>query len=330
MNSKKFIFLFVGFTALLLLAIATFNYNVDPLCYYCQNIEPGKSTLNQYYQAAQVIIENPDAEQIILGSSRGQTTPPLWVQKVSGLKTINLSTAGSEVIAKKAFLNLAMEKTKLKKVIWYTDYFELINESASSEIQNTRALIKYTGGLLPSGGILNKLHELQKLIDHNSTEASFVALKRKSSPPPAQGSAGDMDYTACEKPDYPGLESADKLRGEVELIYDSYVHGAIKPPQTPKMWNAFASLIQELPKKKISVLIVIPPYNPTFARRLKAEYPSIYQAHLKWVQQIQSLAAPGIEVRSYFDGIPGDDESPSYWNDGVHFTCKAAMKMLHP
>jgi hypothetical protein len=291
----------------------------------------GRSTLNRYYQVAQIIAANPDAEQIILGSSRGETTSPLWVEKVSGLKTLNLSAAGEEFMAKKAFLGLALEKTKLKRVIWLADYFEFISSNADAKLKNAKIFKKYTKDIPQDAGVIARLHELQQLIDHNVTEASFAALKRSIAPVHlGQGVGADIPYSACEKPDFAGKQSPESLHNEVDLVFDSYVHGAIRSAQSEKALEVFEAFVKDLASKQISFLIVIPPYNPTFLRRLKVEYPVIYEAHLRWIERLLKLQGPGIEVKNDFAGIPDDDESPGYWNDGVHFTCKGAMKMLEP
>ncbi len=308
--------------------IAGFNYTVDPLCYYCSKIDVDKSTVNRYYQVAQMMVSHPDTEQILLGSSRGETTSAVWIQNVSGLKTLNLSAAGAEVITKKAFLNLALEKTKVKKVIWYADYFELITSNADNKIKNTKALRKYAADMLPEEGFLVKLHELQQLIDHNTTEASFAALKRSPASSLGQGEGSQIDYSTCNSVDFKGKETPESLKNEIELLYQSYVNGSIKPPQNPQALNQFEITIKDLKARNISVLIVIPPYHPVFMKRLKVEYPGIYEAHIKWIQQIESLQGPGIEIKNYFAGIPEDNGSPSYWNDGVHFTCKGVIQML--
>ncbi|MDG0816575.1 hypothetical protein [Bdellovibrio svalbardensis] len=328
MNSKKTLLLGASAIIVFVGLIAGFNYSVDPLCYYCKEIDVNKSSVNRYYQVAQMIVKNPDAEQVLLGSSRGETTSPLWIQSVSGLKTLNLSASGAEVITKKAFLNLALEKTKLKKVIWYADYFELITSNADAKIKNTQVLRKYAADMIANEGFAVKLQEIQKLIDHNTTEASFAALKHSPASSLGQGEGSQVDYSACDQPDFKGKETPESLKNEIDLLYQAYVNGSIKPPQNTEALKRFEATIKDLQARNIAVLIVIPPYHPVFMKRLETEYPGIYEAHIKWIQNIQKLQGPGIEVKNYFNGIPEDNGSPSYWNDGVHFTCKSVIQML--
>ena len=74
--------------------------------------------------------------------------------------------------------------------------------------------------------------------------------------------------------------------------------------------------------------IVIPPYHPNFLKRLKTEKPSIYQAHLEWIKNLESLKSDYVVIANFFEGIPNDDGSPTYWNDGSHFTCRGVIAML--
>lgn len=316
------------FILTLLGLVAGFNYKVDPFCYYCDEI-PTHRTLNRYYQAAQLVLQNPDTEQILLGSSRGETTSALWLQRITGLKTLNLSTAGAELLTKEALLKVALKNASIKRVIWYADYFELITSNTDTKIKNSKALMAYISESgFTSRSWSEKLGNLQQLIDHNTIEASFAALKLRPASGRDQGPGSDIDYSACESPTYKGKETPESLRHEVDLIYENYVNGSIKPPQNPKALEHFKQLIQELQTKSVKVVIVIPPYHPDFVERLKKEHPEIYQAHLQWVQNIETLQGPGVEVKNYFAGIPHDDQSPRYWNDGVHFTCKGVIKMM--
>ncbi|KYG64757.1 hypothetical protein AZI86_11155 [Bdellovibrio bacteriovorus] len=310
--------------------IAGVNYVVDPQCYYqCPQLDVNKRTLNSYYQVAQRILAHPDAEVIILGSSRGQTTPPLWVQEVSGLKTLNLSAAGAEATTKLAFLKIAEENIKLRKVIWLADYFELVGETRDAKIKNTPAL-KHFLKADDSFSVSDKLLALQGLLDHNNLEASLHFLKNRNQTEITQGSGAEIDYRLCQSSDYQGNETAESLKKEVNLLYQSYVHGVISPEQSRQAWTKFSDVMNALVAKGIEVQVVIIPYHPDFLARLKLEQPDIYQRHLNWIEQLKTLNKPGLSVADNFNGIAGADATHVNWNDGVHFNCRAAMLMLRP
>lgn len=310
--------------------IMGFNYSVDPLCFYCEKVDISVSTLNRHYKNAQMISAHPETEQVLIGSSRGETTSPLWMEEKSGLNTLNLSIAGAGIITKKAFINMALQKNHLKRVIWYADYFELTNAGSDGNILNTKALRPYTSRVFETSEnpLKAKLDELQALIDHNTIEASFAAMKHKVDYGPGKGAGSDIDYKLCQSPEFKGKETTESLKHEVDLLYDSYVHGILSKPQPESAWTALKEIADELKARQVDMKLVVIPYHPVFLARLKAEYPDIYQAHLKWIERLKSMQGPGFEVINFFDGIPGGNDTPAYWNDGVHFTCKGVVNML--
>ena len=329
MNSlKALVVLFVS-AVMLLLAIMIFNYTVDPQCYYrCDTVNLKNKTLNSYYKVAQTVVAQPDTEVVILGSSRGENTSPLFVQDLSGLKTINLSVSGAELTSKLAFLNLALEHTKLKKVIWLADYFEFITENRDIKISNTPALRKYVKSHFDSKGLGTYLSDLQGLINHNTLEASIYFLNHQSETVITQGAGVEIDYKKCDADSFAGKETVESLRNQIDIFYQNYTGSVLRPKQNENEWQAFEQELSDLSKKGIEVAVVIPPYHAEFIKRLKIEYPDLYQRHLAWVTRLKSLAGEYVKVVNYFDGIPGGVESPAYWNDGVHFTCKGSNAML--
>ncbi|WP_413294152.1 hypothetical protein ACLSU7_03420 [Bdellovibrio sp. HCB185ZH] len=331
MRPLNALFLLFGTIVVLIGGIAYYNVHTDPQCFYsCPEIDPKRPTLNAYYEVAKTIVAHPDAEQIILGSSRGQTTPPLWVQDMTGMKTLNLSSQGAEFVTKLAFVNIAEEKTRLKRVIWLADYFELISENADPKIKNTPALRKYLEGnnaAVVSGSFVDTF---KTLIDHNTTEASIEFKKRGGLPAESQGAASHMDAKACASSEFKGLVGNDVLKREVEMLYQNYTQRVLVSPQNPQLLENFATKMKSLAAKGIDILIVVTPYHPDFLLKMKAEFPEIYQRHLDWIQKLKTLDGERIRVVDSLASIPGGDSSPAYWNDGVHFTCKGAMSLLGP
>ncbi|KYG69915.1 hypothetical protein AZI85_16100 [Bdellovibrio bacteriovorus] len=329
MTSKNSIILFGLFSVLLLVLVGAINYSLDPQCYYrCETVEPSKKTLNTYYQAAQRVLAFPETELIILGSSRGETTPPLWIEKETGLKTLNLSVSGAELITKLTLLKIAEENAKLKKVIWLADYFDLIGESTDSKIKNTPALRKYFLSKTTEEGVQQKIKYLQSLIDHNTLEASLHFIGNREATTISKGAGSELRITDCESEDFKGKESAESLRKEVDLLYQNYAHGVLKPLQNPDSLKIFSDEMKRLRLHDVDVIILITPYHPEFLTRLKNEYPDIFEKHQKWIKALKSLETDGIKVVDSFQGMDEDDGSPKYWNDGVHFTCHYSIKML--
>jgi hypothetical protein len=326
----KSLLLLFGVTFIILSAVSIFNFKVDPMCYYhCEEINLNKSTMNTYYHIGQKILAHKDAKIIMLGSSRGQTTPPLWIQERTRLKTVNLSMGGAEISAKHAFLNLALSQMKVKKIIWFADFFELTSGIRDPKIKNTKALRKYLDDDESENRVKNLINELTSLIDHNTFEASIYALKNASKIQLDQGSGSFLDYKLCDSSEYKGERPKAEVEKEIGFIYDSYTKKVLKNAQSERDWNEFESILKKLSLKGIDVLVLITPYHPEFIMRLKKEFPEIYERHQKWVSRLKSIKLEHIKIADYFtQGLPGDDGSEKYWNDGVHFTCKGSVEML--
>lgn len=309
------------------------NYVVDPQCYFrCQTLSLQTKTVNAYYQVAQRILAHPQTQSVILGSSRGENTSPLWLEKKTGLKTLNLSAGGAELQAKLTFLKIAEKESALRQVIWMADYFELIPETTDARMKRTPALRVHLKNHKASAWGEDFLRALQGLIDHNTFEASIHFLSKGVSQTQTQGSGSDIDTDLCESLEFRGQETEESLKKEVNLLFQSYTQGVIKAVQSPESWKQFASEMLNLTQKKIDVFVVIAPYHPDFLERLKSEQAQIYQRHLTWLEQLYDLqkqAGSHFHILNFFEGIPGTENSPPYWNDGVHYTCKSSILMLN-
>ncbi|MEK2645188.1 hypothetical protein [Bdellovibrio sp. BCCA] len=325
----KVILSFAFFAILLLGGVAAFNFYADPMCYYrCDSIEVQRPTQNVYYEAAQLIAANPDSEVIILGSSRGQTTPEVWVQSRTGMKTLNLSKGGAGVLLKLALLRIAQEyKLPLKKVIWIADYFEVAGEVTDVKVRQTPVLRRYlTQELSEIGGLKNRFESLQRLIDHNSFEAS-LAQKSLTQTFEIPQSGVDIDYQACASPDFKGKTPAEVLSKEVDISYSTF-----GPTLRSRLNNSYVEAlrqsVQMLAQDGVEVLILVPPFHPDFMARLAKDAPDSLKLHQQWFDYLNSLQSDRIRVSSFWNGIPGDDEGPAFWDDGAHPTCKSMMIML--
>lgn len=333
-NTLKMILFLAAFILGLMGLVAGFNFAVDPMCYYhCDGIDTNRQTQNVYYQASQIVGANPDAQVVILGSSRGETTSALWVEEVTGLKTINLSKGGAGLLLKVALLRSALDqKLPLKKVIWIADYFELAGEVTDVKVRQTPVLREK---LLPDveglDGMKYYLEHLQSLISHNTLEAGLHQLGQKKPDGmfAPKGSGSDVDYKKCAAPDYAGKATIDILAKEIEISYSTF-GGLMKASLNPKFVELFKKQIQATAEQGIEVLILVPPFHPEFVRRHAKDHPEAAKSHQEWLSIIQSLASDKIHVQSYWDGVPGDDAGPSFWDDGSHATCKSMMLMLKP
>lgn len=326
----KYLWLMCILILLLLCGFAAFNYSVDPMCYYhCPTVDLTKRTQNVYYQSAQTAVANPDAEILILGSSRGETTPPKWVEEVTGQKTINLSSGGADLLLKVAVLNAALDTgAKIKKVIWIADYFELVSASTDIKTKLTPALQRHISSVIAEGNLQHLLRHMQRLIDHNSFEASLEQLKNHPSSMFSKvGSGEGIDVAKCQDPDFLGDTPRDQLGKNVMASYGtSWVR--LAADQDPAYINLFELQIRSLRQRGIEVILLIPPYHPDFTAKFAQEHRHYHQLSEQWVKRLESLSSEKIHVLNYSQGIPGDDKGPSFWNDGLHMTCKSVIIML--
>lgn len=303
-----------------------FNYFIDAPCYYnCSEITPDRYSTNSYYRMAQNIKKNPEAEIVLVGSSRGGTTSPVWMSEVTGKKVLNLSAAGAAIFARSVFLEIAAQEMNLKKVYWLADFFELSGGLGDEKIVKSQALYKYID---PNSKPAFHLSDLQTLIDRSTLEASFHALGSPSKAPVQDGS--DVDYKNCSRADYEGGVSALQLEREVDLLYESYTRRVFPQTQGPEARELLLKTLKHLQEKNIEVVIVIPPYHPEFRRRLKEQQPEVYAKHLAWIQSLKDLENPLLKVVNHFEGFPGETSTPKHWDDGVHFNCHSAIQMLAP
>lgn len=324
----KYILLFGFLSFSFLASVAGFVYTVDPLCYYhCDQIDLSQSTQNVYYQGAQIAKAHGDAEILILGSSRGQTTSPFWVQEVTGRKTLNLSLGGADLLLKLVLAKISEDSgAPIKKIIWMADFFEFIPENTDAKVLNTKAFAPY----LPESerSSVGPLSFVQRLIDHKSFEASIANLKKREFNFSDQGAGSGIDYKACMADDFKGSTDEAVLGKEVDLLFESYKKSIFKYPQSQKYWNHFLNQLNKWSEQGVEVEIVIAPYHPQFMQRMQKEIPDVYKAQSDWILRLEALNLPRVKVKNFIDGIPGGDSSPRYWDDGVHYSCRGAMRMI--
>lgn len=251
------------------------------------------------------------------------------MQEQTGLKTLNLSKGGVGVLLKLALLRTALEyQLPVKKVIWIADYFEVAGDVTDVKVRQTQGLRKHLMKELPEeGGIRNRLESLQRLVDHNTFEASLAQMKSLSKPFEIPESGKNIDFKACAAVDFKGKTKADVLSKEVDISYSTFA-----PVLRSKLNESYMAYLkqelQTLAQNGIEVLVLVPPFQPDFMARFAQEFPESVQAHDQWLAQLKSWQSDKIQVRSFWEGIPQDDKGPSFWDDGAHPTCKSMMLML--
>ena len=258
-------------------AVAVYNYNVDPMCYYrCDTVDLNRTTQNVYYRALQTAKANPDAEVLILGSSRGERISPKWVEEETGLKTVNLSTGGSDLFLKLALLNVALENSpKVKKVIWMADYFELVPTATDYKVYLTPTIWKLSGMATTDLHRGRFFERLQALIDHRTLEAGLEMTKkgfdevyRKT------GNGEEVDYKKCQADDFVGSTPPELMPKKIAEEFGIFGLWLGKD-QSEIYWKMFEQEIQRLSDKGIGVVINLAPYHSQLMDRAEKEMPEV-------------------------------------------------------
>lgn len=328
MNALKSIYALAAFIGLFIFGIAALNYSVDAFCYFrCDTVDVNRKTVNLYYQVAQRILAHPDTEQIVLGSSRGESIPLKTLQNETGLKTLNLSVGGSELMSKLAYLSFAEKNLKLKRVIWIADYFEILTDLSDPRLLYSPALSSEIPAILEKTSGSKILGRLSRILDRQTLEASFKNFSLNEKPQLTQG-PNETTLEECIQNENKKDRSSETLAKEVDLLFHSYVHGIFSFKENSMASQAFEAELLKVANKGIEVVVLIPPYNPRFAANLQRQHPDIYSRHLEWRKKIHSLATSHVRIVDNFLGVPETEDTPDFWSDGVHFTCLTAQKML--
>lgn len=330
MTPVKAIFTFGFFAAALIGVVAGIGYSVDAMCFYhCSSVSLERASLNNYYQSAQRILAHPETQQIIVGSSRGQTMPTQYFDQHFGLKTLNLSVEGAELVTKAALINMALQKAPIKRVIWLADYFELIPSGMNTKLINCPALMAQVPDAMKSLIKKQRTDLVESLLDHNNFEATVSYLNKKPPIGTDLGSGSGLDPVACASPDYRGGVTEAVLEKKVDIMYENYTQEILKPPLSEAAEELFKKEMSDLTAKGLEVAVVIAPYQPRFMQQLKKEFPDIYKKHDEWAHRLEAMAGPHLQVINGWNGIPNGDSTPASWNDGVHYTCKSAVALIN-
>lgn len=330
MSSEKAILTFGIFAAALIGLVAGLSFQVDAMCFYrCADLSLKKPSLNNYYQTAQRVLSNPDAQLIIMGSSRGQTMPIQYLTQHFGLKSLNLSVEGAELVTKSVLLKLALKTASVRRVIWLADYFDMIPSGINSKLIDCPALMALVPDEMKSLIHKQRIGIVESLLDHNNFEATIAYLKKTPPIGTDLGSGSGLDPASCVSREYKGNVTPAVLEKKVDIMYENYTQEILLPPLSTAAEELFRTEIAGLVSRGIEVDIIIAPYHPRFMQQLKRDFPAIFKRHEEWAQRLVAMAGPHLQVINGWVGIPGDEASPRSWNDGVHYTCNSAIALIN-
>lgn len=319
MTKKSVVHYFFGFSFLFLIIVAGITFAQDPYCDNCEEIDLNRYSVNSYYQTAQILKANPDAEIIIVGTSRGQGFSPKWMSQFLGKKVLNIAVAGSGAEAKIAFIELAKKLTAVKFVIWQADYFEILGDNQDA---NLHAMKLYN--LESKKDLSYYKGKIALAIDHSHFEAAVASLTRSASEKLSLdlGAGSDLPES-CFDDTYVGPHSVVSLKKEVDLLYYNYTTRVFRPSES--QWKKDRMLSYFKNDIGLDFLIVFMPYHPDFTKLLGQQHPQVARGHANWISELQLATG---RVQDFSMGIKEDDGSPKYWTDGTHLTCYGSHQIL--
>ncbi|WP_374028078.1 hypothetical protein ACES2J_05260 [Bdellovibrio bacteriovorus] len=308
---KKAVFSFFGVSLFLAAVVVSYTLWKDPYCNNCKEIDLQRHTVNSYYDVAQILKANPDAEVVIVGTSRGQGFSPKKLGQVLNKKVLNLSVSGSGVEAKIAFIELAKKMIPLKLVIWQADYFEILGDNRDSQLH---AMKLYAQDRRWSFSSVKTL--LLQSLDHTNFEAAVTVGRQPFHADSLKLGYGSDLSDKCFVDSYVGKRSEEELRKQVQLLYHNYTRRVFAPQESS--WKK--DLMRQYLSQDIGVDVIVAfvPYHPNFTKEMAKEFPVLTQAHLDWMDDLQRATG---KVQSFMNSVPEDDGSAKYWDDGTHFTC---------
>jgi hypothetical protein len=262
-------------------------------------------------------------EFLILGSSRANNFSPQYVEKITGLKAFNASTAGGGSASKYYFAKEAIKSQPLKTIFYLTDFFEFKKAALPINLAGPNWDSQYQT-ILSHFDSPSFEEFAQKYFSNQTLEMSFATLKDYIKSTPSSYQANGVSSHKIVP-----LSSKDLERNIYEIyrrtyqkIYSDYdeIFEGVK--------QLFIDLVASTKEKNIELIIVMSPFHPTFRKLFEQDSPEKLELYRQWKQFILSLKAPHVQIYDFtsLDSIVAPTQE--FWDDGVHFNEKASNQVL--
>lgn len=126
MKYKLFSSLLISITLLLLISIGTFNYIIDPYGYnhiFHLNINAKKRVQNERHDKFKLLLEYPQIESFIFGSSRGLRLNPDIITSLTEDETLNMAFCSASADEYYLYIKYLIETRKVKRIVIALDLF---------------------------------------------------------------------------------------------------------------------------------------------------------------------------------------------------------------
>ncbi|WP_297575556.1 hypothetical protein [uncultured Campylobacter sp.] len=329
---------FLGIALFFTLFFALFFITVrhyDPLKIWHINKNYSQYLQINMRQQAAGIINNYDFDSAILGTSMLVNTSAKEANEILGGRFFNISMQASNFYERSFVLQYAIDKKKLKKVLYSLDTYSIIN----SDISNNK-------GLKECVYDKNPLNDFEIYLNDRYIMCLFTFMKIKG----CKGEKADFDRPNkwCDNVLYQnrfgGIDNwlKNKNKNQIRATFEDVLDAIkeIKANNTEydkdvdkKMKNSkkyiddyIVKFVKESPKTEF--LMFIPPYsrieNSILVRYKKSDYKILYDG-LKYLVEISSKY-PNLKIYAWGD-MDFVDDIANYM-DLTHYSPKINSKML--
>ena len=133
MQSKKFVFIFFGFSFFMIFAFLFVIWYRDPLHLYHKPYSYKDEIFGNMRIESAGLIKHHDFDSLIFGSSMLENTSAAEANANLGGKFMNLSLSGSDFYERALILDFAFRHKNFKKIIYSLDTIKFLNQEKGHE-----------------------------------------------------------------------------------------------------------------------------------------------------------------------------------------------------
>ncbi|MDA3055038.1 MULTISPECIES: hypothetical protein [unclassified Campylobacter] len=133
MQSKKFVFIFFGFSFFMIFAFLFVIWYRDPLRLYHKPYSCKNEIWSSMRLSAAGLIKHHDFDSLIFGTSMLENTSAKEANANLGGKFMNLSLSGSDFYERALILDFAFRHKNFKKIIYSLDTIKFLNQDKGQE-----------------------------------------------------------------------------------------------------------------------------------------------------------------------------------------------------
>lgn len=315
MSHRKYFYTVLCIVFVLMSAAAGLDYAVDPLQFYHRaGFYPPKFSVEQRFQNPG-LAKNYPYDTIIIGSSMVENTRPSMVDRIMGVRSINLAMAAASAHEERLMIDLALRQGHLKNVILGLDFASL--KGAPDRVLTDAGPFPY---YLFDDHIYN---DYRYLLSASILGDSLEILYGQALGRPADGKSLDSLNNWSDK--FVFSREALKILWDIEL--EERAKGTVKysakDPSLQAMQASFDANILPLvdDNPDIQYRIFYPPYSILRYRALYLEDPRLFYDEMAIKAYIfqQLQAYPNVELYD-FQADPGLTFNLNQYKDFSHHT----------